>query len=70
MPLLETGAPVARWLRHQLQERGLLRSQGAGALRLETTGAADSLAALASRLLGQPLDAGTVPEQWRGSAPA
>ena len=65
VPLLETGAPVARWLRHQLQERGLLRGEGAGALLLETTGAADSLAAQASRLLGQPLSAGTVPDAWR-----
>ncbi|MNW11644.1 hypothetical protein D3C71_2091490 [compost metagenome] len=57
MPLLETGSPVARWLRHQLQERGLLRVAGAGEMRLETTGDAPALAALASRLLGMPMEA-------------
>lgn len=66
VPLLETGAPVARWLRHQLHERGLLREHGPGTLELETTGAADALAPLASRLLGQPLAARALPEQWRG----
>lgn len=30
VPLLETGAPVARWLKHQLQQRRLLRSGAAG----------------------------------------
>jgi len=30
VPLLETGAPVARWLKHQLQQRHLLRSGAAG----------------------------------------
>ena len=70
VPLLETGAPVARWLRHQLHERGLLREQGPGTLALETTGAGDALAQLASRLLGQPLGADTLPAQWRGTPPA
>ncbi|WP_313621113.1 glutamate racemase [Achromobacter sp.] len=70
VPLLETGAPVARWLRHQLNERGLLREQGSGTLELETTGAADALAQLASSLLGQTLAARTVPGQWRGTPSA
>lgn len=65
VPLLETGAPVARRLRHQLQERGLLRAAGPGALRLETSGAADSLGTLASRLLGQALAAHTLEPRWR-----
>ena len=74
VPLLETGAPVARWLRHQLQERALLCTVSAGTadtharlgdLRLETTGSAPALAALASRLLGQDVDAFVVPERWR-----
>jgi glutamate racemase len=56
---------VARRLRHQLQERGLLRAGGPGALRLETSGAAGALGALASRLLGQALAADTLPERWR-----
>lgn len=70
VPLLETGAPVARWLRHQLHERGLLATQGSGALQLQTTGDADALAQLASRLLGTPMPAGTVPDAWRGLRPA
>lgn len=70
VPLLETGAPVARRLRHQLQERGLLQETGPGELRLETSGAADALAELASRLLAQPLGARTLPERWRGLPPA
>ncbi|MNQ79233.1 hypothetical protein D3C85_941700 [compost metagenome] len=65
MPLLETGAPVARWLRHQLQERGLLHGQGPGELQLETTGEVNALAELASRLLGQPLTAAATPDRWR-----
>ncbi|MGH8815790.1 MAG: glutamate racemase, partial [Achromobacter pestifer] len=65
VPLLDTGAPVARWLRHQLQERGLLRSTGMGAMLLETTGNALALAPLASRLLGTPVDAAVTPERWR-----
>lgn len=70
VPLLETGAPVARRLRHQLLERGLLQETGPGELRLETSGAADALAELASRLLAQPLGARTLPERWRGLPPA
>ncbi|KGD94116.1 glutamate racemase [Achromobacter sp. RTa] len=65
VPLLETGAPVARRLRHQLQERGLLRTGGPGRLRLETSGGADALARQASLLLGQPLSADTLAERWR-----
>ncbi|MCY1516188.1 Glutamate racemase [compost metagenome] len=65
VPLLETGVPVARRLRHQLQEHGLLRTGGAGGLRLETSGAADALGGLAGRLLGQALRADTLPERWR-----
>ncbi|WP_454677659.1 glutamate racemase [Achromobacter marplatensis] len=65
VPLLETGTPVARWLRHQLQERGLLREAGPGELRLETTGSAPALATLASRLLGTTLEAAATPERWR-----
>ena len=70
VPLLETGAPVARWLRHQLHERGLLQGGGPGALRLQTTGDAPALARLASQLLGTAVTADTVPEQWRGTPPA
>lgn len=65
VPLLETGSPVARWLRHQLQERGLLGTASVGDTRLETTGSAPALAALASRLLGTPMDASPTPERWR-----
>jgi len=65
VPLLETGAPVARRLRHQLQERGLLSAGGPGALRLQTSGAAGALAAQASRLLGQALAADALAERWR-----
>ncbi|WP_447578516.1 glutamate racemase [Achromobacter kerstersii] len=65
VPLLETGAPVARWLRHQLQEKGLLRATGAADLHLETTGSVPALAALASRLLGKPHEAVATPERWR-----
>ena len=65
VPLLETGAPVARRLRHQLQERALLRADGPGSLRLETSGDAAALGELASRLLGQALEADTLPERWR-----
>lgn len=64
VPLLETGAPVARRLRHQLQERGLLCEQGPGGLVLETTGSASALGELASRLLGQPLAAAATPQRW------
>lgn len=70
VPLLETGAPVARWLRHQLHERGLLRDQGFGALHLRTTGEAYALSQLATRLLGMRLTADTVPDPWRGISPA
>lgn len=70
VPLLETGAPVARWLRHQLQERGLLRGQGPGTLALQTTGEAAALSRLASGLLGQDLVAQAVPERWRGTPAA
>jgi len=65
VPLLETGTPVARWLRHQLQEKGLLRASGEGDLHLETTGSAPALAALASRLLGKSHEAAATPERWR-----
>lgn len=65
VPLLDTGAPVARWLRHQLQERSLLRPTGAGAMQLESTGSAPALAALASLLLETPMDAVVTPERWR-----
>lgn len=67
MPLLETGAPVARWLRHQLQERGLLIERGLGGLRLQTTGEAPALARQASLLLGTATTADTVPDAWRGT---
>jgi glutamate racemase len=70
VPLLETGAPVARWLRHQLHERGLLQAHGPGGVHLQTTGDAQALGPLASRLLGVELPADTVPEQWRGTSPA
>lgn len=65
VPLLETGAPVARWLKHQLHQHGLLRTEGVGLLRLETTGHVPTLAALASRLLAPGLDIGETPERWR-----
>ncbi|WAI85382.1 MULTISPECIES: glutamate racemase [Achromobacter] len=65
VPLLETGAPVARWLKHQLHQHGLLRTDGAGTLRLETTGHAPTLAALASQLLAPGLDVGETPARWR-----
>lgn len=68
VPLLETGAPVARWLRHQLQERGLLREHGPGGLRLQTTGEASALAQQASLLLGTAMTAETVPDAWRGTS--
>ncbi len=65
VPLLETGAPVARRLRHQLQERGLLRADGPGGLRLETSGSAEALGALAARLLGQAPAAHALEPRWR-----
>ena len=70
VPLLETGAPVARWLRHQLQERGMLIEHGPGGLHLQTTGEASALAQLASQLLGTSMTADTVPDAWRGTSPA
>jgi len=70
VPLLETGAPVARWLRHQLQECGLLMAHGPGGLRLQTTGEAPALAQLASQLLGTAMTADTVPDEWRGTSSA
>ncbi|AVJ29585.1 glutamate racemase [Achromobacter spanius] len=70
VPLLETGAPVSRWLRHQLQERGMLVEHGSGSLHLHTTGDAPALARLASQLLGTAMTADTVPDAWRGTSSA
>lgn len=64
VPLLETGGPVARRLRHQLQERGLLAGAGASAVELVTTGDAAALAGLAAQLLGLPATATRVPPGW------
>lgn len=65
VPQLETGGPVARRLRHQLQERGLLNMDGVGAIALETTGDAAALARLGKRLLGLPAEATQTPAGWR-----
>ena len=65
VPLLETGAPVARWLRHQLQERDLQADGGCGALELETTGDPATLARLAGLLLGGDFQAAQTPPAWR-----
>ncbi|MCM2570467.1 glutamate racemase [Achromobacter xylosoxidans] len=64
VPLLETGGPVARRLRHQLQERGLLAGADPGAVELVTTGDAAALAGLAAQLLGLPATATRVPPGW------
>lgn len=65
VPLLETGGPVARRLRHQLQERGQLTAEGAGAVELLTTGDAATLGRMAALLLGLPAVAARVPARWR-----
>lgn len=65
VPLLETGGPVARRLRHQLQERGWLKTDGAGTLALETTGDPAALARLGAQLLGLPAQASQTPAHWR-----
>ena len=58
-------APVARWLRHQLQERDLQADGGCGALELETTGDPATLARLAGLLLGGDFQAAQTPPAWR-----
>lgn len=65
VPLLETGGPVARRLRHQLQERGLLATDGGGSVTLETTGDAATLGRMAALLLGLPAEAAQTPARWR-----
>ncbi|MGE8658146.1 MAG: glutamate racemase [Achromobacter sp.] len=64
VPLLETGAPVARRLRHQLQARGRLAADGAGAVELTTTGDAAALGRMAALLLGLPGVATRLPAAW------
>lgn len=65
VPLLETGGPVARRLRHQLQERGQLAATSPGAVALETTGDAAALGRMAALLLDLPAAAAQVPAGWR-----
>ena len=65
VPQLETGGPVARRLRHQLQERGLLNTDGVGTIALQTTGDAATLARLGAQLLGLPNEATQTPTRWR-----
>jgi glutamate racemase len=50
--LIDTGDAVARQLGRLLEAGGLLRADGAGALRAYTTGAADALAQAFTDLLG------------------
>lgn len=68
IPLLDTGAPVARWLRHQLQERDLLAptsdASDLGTCELASTGDPISLSQLASQLLGLRLPARRLPQEW------
>ena len=63
-PLLDTGAPVARWLRHQLQTRHLLNPATAGRLELAATGNPRALARAARALLGLDLPVQPVPAAW------
>ncbi len=62
--LLDTGAPVARWLRHQLQTRHLLNPATAGRLELAATGNPRALARAARALLGLDLPVQPVPAAW------
>lgn len=56
VPLLETGGPVARRLRQQLQAHDMLTLDGPGAIRLESTGDAATLGRVAAALLGRPIE--------------
>jgi glutamate racemase len=50
--LVETGEPVARQTRRLLEAQGLLKPEGSGAVRWQTTGSQEALRAAASRWLG------------------
>lgn len=66
VPILETGEAVARQLQRVLQERGLDRQAPAvGATRFVTSGDADALARVASRLLAEAVRAETLPAAYR-----
>ncbi len=68
IPLLDTGAPVARWLRHQLHERDLLApysdANDTPRCELKTSGDPATLSRLASQLLGMHLLAHRLPAPW------
>ena len=53
--LLDSGPAIARQTARVLRERGELEPDGAGSLRLLTTGDAAEVAAVATRILGEPL---------------
>jgi glutamate racemase len=55
--LVETGEPVARHTRRQLEERDLLNPAGGGHVRWHTTGSPQALQAAASRWLGEAVAA-------------
>ncbi|MBA2363336.1 MAG: glutamate racemase [Chloroflexia bacterium] len=56
LAIIDSGEAVARQTRHVLADRGLLRSGiGEGSLELFTSGEADHVSAVASRLLGKPV---------------
>ncbi|HVG46439.1 MAG TPA: aspartate/glutamate racemase family protein, partial [Longimicrobium sp.] len=53
--LLDSGPAIARQTARVLRERGALEPEGAGSLRLLTTGDAAEVAAVAARIWGEPL---------------
>lgn len=64
IPILETGAAVARQLGRQLAARGLARSQGDGGCEFLASAEPAGLARIASQLLRMPVTAGPLPAAY------